>query len=224
VAEEDRSGREVAEAAGASAVLGGVRGEGGEREAQAAREAEERVLVVEHVAEDQDAVALAPQGDVTALWPGTCRTVKPATSSPSASSRSTGWPGPSMTFAKSVLIGADGWRSSMSFVSSTAARSAAWARTGIRSCDATACVAPTWSGCACVTTVRGEPAAAQRLQDPPRVEPRHRVDEHVAVGMLDQVAVDRVRREPGDEADAVRDLAHGQDPRQAARCCEDGRR
>ncbi len=53
--------------------------------------------------------------------------------------------------------------------------------------------------------VRGHRAPGELLQDPLRVRAPHGVHEHVT----DQVAVDRVRREPGDEMDTVGDLAHG---------------
>ena len=77
-----------------------------------------------------------------ALWPGVNRTVKPATSSPSASSRSTGCPGPSMIFANTLLIAASFWRLGTSEGSSTAARSSACAHTGMPNSEATAWVAP----------------------------------------------------------------------------------
>ena len=100
-----------------------------------------------------------------AEWPGTSSTVKPATSSPSFSARSTLWPGPVNTLCISWAIGWSGWRSPIRSGFSAGGTSSSGTQNGTPNSSHTRWLAPWWSGWAWVMAWadRSRPRSSLRI-------------------------------------------------------------
>ena len=106
--------------------------------------------VVQHVADDEDAVRFAPVGDLSGRVSRHVEDERPATSSPSRRTLSMRWAGPAQYRRASRVMGWSGVVSAISRGSSAAAASPAGTRNGIVRAAQTSFNAPCWSGWTCV--------------------------------------------------------------------------